>query len=99
LDRVLVDLLTCPLTGGRLEPWSAREETGRAAAGTLYRRRFPSDIFLADNPPVAEYLPERAVVSHAAEQAIAVGQRTEEVGELLASFVVLATPGEPWFRR
>ena len=75
------------------------EETGRAAAGTRYCRRFPSDVFRRDNAPVADYLPEHVVVSDEARHALADGHRTDEVRDLLASFVVLATPGEPWLRR
>jgi len=75
------------------------EETERSARGVAYRRRFPSDVFRADNVPVADYLPERAVVSHAALYALAEGHMTDEVRDLLASFVVLGGPGPPWPRR
>jgi hypothetical protein len=75
------------------------EEAGRAAAGTVYRRRFPSDVFRRDNAPVADFLPEHVMVSDAARHALGEGLRTEEVGDLVASCVVLAMPGEPWLRR
>lgn len=74
------------------------EETGTTRDGRTYRRRFPSDVFQIDNAPLADYLPEQAVVSEAALQAIADNRQTDEVRRLLESFVVLGAPTAPWVR-
>jgi hypothetical protein len=88
-----------PHARGALQLNPLYEETGRTAAGRIYRRRFPSDVFRADNAPVADYLPEQAVVSDAALDAIHENRRTDEVRTLLESFVVLGAPTGPWLRR
>ncbi len=88
-----------PHARGTLQVNPLYEEAGRTAAGRIYRRRFPSEVFRIDNAPLADYIPEQAVVSDAALRAVAENRQTDEVRALLASFVVLGAPGPPWLRR
>jgi len=84
---------------GALQVNPLYEEAGRTAAGRVYQRRFPSEVFRIDNAPLADYMPEQAVVSDAALRAVSENRQTDEVRALLASFVVLGAPGPPWLRR
>ena len=88
-----------PHARGRLQVNPLYEEAGRTATGRVYRRRFPSEVFRTDNAPMADYLPEEAVVSDAALHAVSENRQTDEVRALLASLVLMGAPGPPWFRR
>ena len=50
MDRVLVDLLACPLTGGRLEPWSAHGNSDDMSYGVL--RSDAADYPVVEGIPV-----------------------------------------------
>lgn len=69
--------------------------TAERADELVYRRRFPSENFVADNPPLADYLPEQVVVPRSALHGDQLDRSPMQ--HLMATTAVLALP--PVYRR
>lgn len=91
-----------PVTAQRFAEWP--HAVGRLAVNPLYavaradeasvtyERRFPTEVYAADNPQLADYLPERFNLPHDVLAEAAAGGRPPALDDAVGRLAVLAAP-------